>query len=58
MDELLTAAEIARVFRVHPSTVKAWARSERIHGYKTGREWMFLLEEVLDDLRNTKKPKK
>ena len=57
MNKLMTAAEIAPVFRVHPSTVKAWARSGRIRGYKTGREWMFLLAEVMEDLRNVKEPK-
>ncbi|MCC7078229.1 MAG: helix-turn-helix domain-containing protein [Acidimicrobiia bacterium] len=34
-DELLTPAEVARLFRVNPKTVTRWARSGKIQAIRT-----------------------
>lgn len=34
-DELLTPAEVARMFRVNPKTVTRWARSGKIQAIRT-----------------------
>ncbi|MES0838015.1 BldC family transcriptional regulator [Nocardiopsis tropica] len=34
-EELLTPAEVARLFRVDPKTVAAWARTGRLTSVKT-----------------------
>ena len=34
-DELLTPAQVARMFRVHPKTVTGWAQSGKLRSVRT-----------------------
>ena len=37
----LTADEVAAIFRVHPRTVRNWAKAGKLHGIQVGRCWRF-----------------
>lgn len=46
-DKLLTAGEVARLFRVSPKTVSRWAILGRLNGIETpGGRWRFFESEV------------
>ncbi|GHE28635.1 hypothetical protein GCM10017673_33900 [Streptosporangium violaceochromogenes] len=46
MSEYLLSREVATRFRVDPSTVRRWAYSGRLKGYRIGRDWRFPPTEV------------
>jgi len=39
--ELFTLKEAAAILRVHPVTLRNWARAGKIVGVKTGSHWKF-----------------
>ena len=47
-DDLLTAAEVAALFRVDPKTVKRWVVAGKLPGWKTpgGRQYRFLRADI------------
>lgn len=50
-DDTLTLAEAARLAKMHPSTLKAKARSGEAPGYKPGRAWVFFDSEFRQWIR-------
>ncbi len=51
--DLMTGAEVADFLRVHIASVRRWARSGRLHGYRLGGrgDWRFRRQDVLSFLR-------
>ena len=47
MDEILTAAEVAALLRIHPRTVYNLARKGSIPARKLGGSWRFSKEAIL-----------
>ena len=44
----LTTKEAAELYRVHPETIKKWARAGKIPGKKIGaRKWLFPAEDLV-----------
>ena len=41
MEPLLTVRDAAAILRVHPVTLRNWARAGRVVGVKTGNHWKF-----------------
>lgn len=50
MKPILTTAEAADLLRCEPETVEAAARSRRLRGVKFGREWVFPLDLLVQDV--------
>ncbi len=50
LPELVTTEQLSAILKVHPVTVRGWARRQVIRSYWTGSAWRFLVEEVLADL--------
>jgi len=46
MDKLLTAAEVAQLLRIHPSTLYRFLRLRSIPAFRIGGDWRFKQEEV------------
>lgn len=54
--KLLTTAEIADLLRVHPVTVRLWARRSVVRALWVGSSWRFVLPDVLEDLAARRAP--
>lgn len=45
--DILTARQVGDMFAVHPATVKAWAESGKLPGFRTpGGHWRFRRADV------------
>jgi excisionase family DNA binding protein len=49
---LLTAPEVARLYRVDTRTVDRWARNRLMPAIRPGGDWRFSRKWVNDDLQN------
>lgn len=50
-NEVFTAREIAKLFRVHPETVKKWCERGQLKGFKTlGGQWRIRWRDVKDQV--------
>ena len=54
MNDLMTATEVAELFRVEPSTVYGWARKGEIPKIKIGRVVRFPRDEIEKFLNNNR----
>jgi excisionase family DNA binding protein len=43
---MLTAAEVARIFSVHPATIRRWCSQDKIKCSRTGGRLLFKREDV------------
>lgn len=45
---MLTTREVARIFNVHPSTIRRWSEQGKIKAYRTGPRgiWLFKREDI------------
>ena len=50
MEALFTVKEIARIFKIHPYTVRRLARDKKIHAIKIGGQWRFDLDDIKKNL--------
>ena len=41
MEALLTVDEAAAILKIHPVTLRNWARTHKIRAIKTGTHWKF-----------------
>jgi len=46
-ETLLSTEEAAAFLKVHPNTIRSWAKSGRIPGSKIGRDWRFIEADLL-----------
>ena len=44
----LTIKEVAKELRVHPLTVNTWLKEGKLEGFKFGKSWRILWEDVID----------
>ncbi|MFH1492925.1 MAG: helix-turn-helix domain-containing protein, partial [Candidatus Omnitrophota bacterium] len=51
--DILTTKEVARILKLHPFTVKKYARERRIPAFKLGGDWRFS-KRFLDEWINKK----
>jgi excisionase family DNA binding protein len=54
MEEYLTSEEVAEILKVKPLTVREMFRTQRLRGFKIGKEWRTtraMLDEDLDGMR-------
>lgn len=51
MNEILTAAEAAEMFRVSTPYIRGMANSGEIPGTKMGDDWRFVRQDLIDHLR-------
>ncbi len=51
MDDLLTAAEAAKLLHLHVKRVQILARTGRLPAVRTGRKWLFPRRQLLEALR-------
>jgi excisionase family DNA binding protein len=51
-EPLLDCDEAARFLRIHPSTVKRYARTGRLPGFRVGNRWRFRPSELDDWARS------
>jgi excisionase family DNA binding protein len=52
--EILTVDQVADKLHIRRSTVQDYARRGRLPGFKVGRQWLFLAEDIraaIEDLR-------
>jgi len=51
MPNRYTVAEVARLYGVHPESVKRWLRSGKLKGTKTpgGRSWIIYADDLFRD---------
>jgi len=50
-EELITLLEAARILKLHPETLRRWARENRIEAIRFPKEWRFkwgTIQAVLD----------
>lgn len=48
--EFYGSDEVAKIFHVHPATVRRWLISKTLRGQKIGRKWLIPVEDI-DRLR-------
>lgn len=46
MDKPLSIKEVAKLFNVHPETVRRWARTKKLKAEKIGKLWYFSKESI------------
>jgi excisionase family DNA binding protein len=51
IDDVLTAAEVAKLVKVSPSTVKRLANQGIIQGFKFGDQWRFKRQSIEEYVR-------
>lgn len=44
--EFYGSDEVAKIFRVHPVTVRRWLMNKTLRGKKIGRKWLIPVEDV------------
>ena len=54
--QTLSLHEAARLVRLHPETLRAWAKSGRAPGAKLGKVWRFIEEDLIDWIRTNYSP--
>lgn len=53
-EKLVHADAVAKHLDIKKDTVRRWAREQKIPGRKRGREWMFILSEVNESMKQGK----